>query len=51
MFTKNLNIKIKRRIDKKKKKKNLYYSCIDCDFKKFETIDKEKLSFLLKSLV
>ena len=50
MFTKNLNIKIKRRIYKKKKK-NLYYSCIDCDFKKFETIDEEKLSFFLKSLV
>ena len=38
---------------KKKKKEidekvNLYSNCIDCGFKKFETINKEELSDLLK---
>ena len=32
-------------------KTNLYSRCIDCDFKKFETIDDKKLSYLLKSLI
>lgn len=27
---------------------NLYYHCIECSFKKFEIIDKEELSGLLK---
>ena len=31
-----------------KKTFNLYSSCIDCSFKNFETIDKEKLIDLLK---
>ena len=35
MFTKNKNIKIKRKIDRKI---NFYSCCIDCGFKKFETI-------------
>ena len=44
-FTKNNNIKIKREIDGK----NNYYSrCIDCGFKKFETIKENELSDLLK---
>ena len=31
-------------------KTNLYSYCIDCGFKKLETIDKEEVSDLLKSL-
>ena len=34
----NNDIKIKRKIDGKI---SVYYHCIDCGFKKFETIDKE----------
>ena len=44
MFTK-ITIKIKSEIDGKN---NFYSRCIDCAFKKFETIDKEELSDLLK---
>ena len=44
-FTKNNNIKIKRGIDGKS---NLYPHCIDCGFKKFETIDKEELTDFVK---
>ena len=46
-FTNNNNIKIKRKIDGKIA---LYSYCIECGFKKFEAIDKEKLYDLLKSL-
>ena len=42
-FSYNNNIKIDREI-------NRYSYCIDCSFKKFETIDKEKISDLLESL-
>ena len=45
IFKKNNNITTKRDIDEKI---NLYSRCIDCGFKKFETIDEEKLSCLLK---
>ena len=48
MFTKNKSIKIKREIDRKF---NLYYRCVDCSFKKFATIDEEKLSYLSKGLI
>ena len=48
MFTKDRNIKRKREIDEKI---NLYFCCIDCGFKKFETIDNEELSYLLKRLI
>ena len=44
-FTKNKYTKIKFKVDRKI---NLYYCCIDCGFKKFETIDKKELSDLLK---
>ena len=47
MFTKNKNITIKTKIDRKI---NVYFRCIDCGFKKFETIDEEELSYLLKGL-
>ena len=40
-FTGNKNIEKKHKTDGKI---NFYPSCIECDFKKFETIDKEKLS-------
>ena len=40
-------MKIKRKIDGKI---NLSSYCFDCSFKKFENIDKEELSDLLKSL-
>ena len=43
--TENNNIEIKH---KTVGKINFYPSCVKCDFKKFETIDKEKLSDLLK---
>ena len=48
MFTKNINMKIKRKIDGKI---NLYFRCIDCCFKKFETIGEEELSYLLEDLI
>ena len=48
MLTKSRNIKIKRKIDGKI---NLYFCCIDSGFKKFETIDEEKLSYSLKGLI
>ena len=44
---KNYNIIIKCDIERKM---NLYFHCIDCCFKKIETIDKEELSNLLKNL-
>ena len=44
-FIKNNDFKIEQEIDGKF---NLYSHCIDCGFKKFLTIDKEKLSDLLK---
>ena len=48
MFTKDNNIKLKRKIDGKI---NLYSCCNDCSFKKFAAIDKEELSDLLKDLI
>ena len=45
VFTKNRNTKIKGEIGGKI---SLYSHCIDCGFKKFETIDKERLRYLLK---
>ena len=45
MFTKNKNIKTKR---KETEKINLYSHFIDCGLKKFETIDEEELNGLLK---
>ena len=47
LFTKNRNIKIKCETDRKI---ILYSSCIDCNFKKFETIDEGELSYLVKGL-
>ena len=44
-FTNNNNIKKKRERDGKI---NSYCHCIECGFKKFETIDKEELCDLLK---
>ena len=44
-FIKNNDLKKKQEIDEKV---NLYSNCIDCRFKKFETINKEELSDLLK---
>ena len=44
-FIKNNDLKKKQEIDEKV---NLYSNCIDCGFKKFETINKEELSDLLK---
>ena len=44
---KNSDIKAKREIDRQI---NLYSNCIDCDFKNVESIGKEELSDLLKSL-
>ena len=44
MFTKNNNIKIKRKIDVKI---DFYSSCIECGFKTFETIDKKPLWFVI----
>ena len=46
-FTSSNNIKAKREIDGKN---NICYCCIVCSFKKFETIDEEELSDLLKIL-
>ena len=48
MFTKNYNIKVKNEIDGKK---NIYFRCIACGFKKFTTIDEEELADLLKYLI
>ena len=47
-FTQNKNIKINRKIDGKI---NLYSRCIDCSFKKFESIDKKGLKYLLKKSI
>ena len=47
MFTKSRNIRIKYKIDGKT---NLYSFCINCGFKKFESIDKEQ-SYLLETLI
>ena len=47
LFTKNRNIKIKCETDRKI---SLYSFCIDCNFKKFETIDEGELSYLVKGL-
>ena len=44
-FTNNNNIKIKHKIDGKI---NIYSYCVNCDFKKFETINEDELSDLLK---
>ena len=44
-FTKNNNIKTNYKLDEEN---NLYSCCIDCGFKKFETIDKKQLSSLWK---
>ena len=46
-FTNNNNIKIKHEIDGKI---NIYSYCVNCDFKKFETINEDELSDLLKIL-
>ena len=46
-FTNGDVTKIKQ---EKNTKINLYSYCIDCGLKKFETIDEEELSNLLKSL-
>ena len=48
MFTKNRNIKIKHKTDGKM---NLYFYCIDCSFKIFETFDKAEVSYLLERLI
>ena len=45
IFTKNKNIKIKRKIDRKI---NSYFCCIDCGLKKFETINEKKVTYVLK---
>ena len=47
MFTKINDIKRKCKIDGKI---NLYSCCINCGFKKIETIDEEELSYLTKFL-
>ena len=46
VFRRNRDIKIKCKIDGKN---NLYCCSMDCGFKKFETIDEEDLSYLLKA--
>ena len=51
MFTKNRNIKKKREIDSKMNLYFLYLYCIDCNFKKLETIDKEEVSYSLDGLI
>ena len=48
MFKKSRNIRIKYNIDGKT---NLYSFCINCGFKKFESIDEEELSYLLETLI
>ena len=45
-FTKQNHIKIKH---KKDRKINLYPCCIDCGFKRFESINEKKLSDLLEN--
>ena len=45
-----LKVYERRRKQEKNTKINLYSYCIDCGLKKFETIDEEELSNLLKSL-
>ena len=42
----NSNIKIKREVNRES---NLYFSCLHCGFKKFETIDREELLDLRKT--
>ena len=53
IYKKKKNIYIYRNIIKRQieGKISLYSRCIDCGFKKFETIEKEELSYLLKGLV
>ena len=46
-FTKNYNIKIECEIDGKI---NLYSHCFACGFKKFESIEKEELSYFFENL-
>ena len=48
MFTKNKSIKTKRKIDGKI---NLCSCCTYSRFKTFETIDQEKLNYLIESLI
>ena len=48
VFRRNRDIKIKCKTDGKN---NLYCCSMDCGFKKFETIDEEDLSYLLKALI
>ena len=48
IFTKNSNIKIKRKIDGKN---NLYCQCIDYGSKNLETTYAEKRCHLLKGLI
>ena len=48
MSKKSRNIRIKYKIDGKT---NLYSFCINCGFKKFESIDEEELSYLLETLI
>ena len=48
MFTKNKNLNLKREINGKI---NFCFRFIDYDFKKIETIDEEKLSYLLEVLI
>ena len=48
MLTKSRNIRIKNKNDGKT---NLYSFCINCGFKKFESIDEEELSYLLETLI
>ena len=48
MFKKSRNIRIKYKIDGKT---NLYSFCINCGFKKFESLDEEELSYLLETLI
>ena len=48
MFKKSRNIRIKDKIDGKT---NLYSFCINCGFKKIESIDEEELSYLLETLI
>ena len=44
-YSKFTNIKIKHEIDEQI---NFYYRCINCGFKRFETIKEKQLSNLLK---
>ena len=48
MFTKNNKIKVNHEIVGKI---SIFSRCLDCGFKMFAAIDKEKLSDLLKDLI